>query len=621
MKNLTTTLLLFLAINAIFAQRTDFIQQNYVKKEVYIPMRDGTRLYTAIYSPRDSLVKYPILMVKTPYGIRPYGEENFPEAIGPSPYLEREKYIFVHQDARGMFMSEGRMVEMTPHLTLKPDSTYVDNSTDTYDAVEWLLHHTNNNGKVCLWGISYRGFYASSGIIDAHPALACSSPQACIADWFVGDDVHHNGAFALLPNYLFYEAVCQIQKPYAQQWPEVFDYPVKDAYNFFLNLGPLDQVNHTWFENKVPAWDTLVAHPNYDSFWQERNILPHLKNIKPAVLVTAGLFDHENLYGSLQTYQAIKYNSNNDTRLVLGPWIHGGWARTKGESFGILQFGESTSDYYQREIEMPFFNFYLKQKGTIENLPKVMVFITGSNKWHRFDTWPPAGLDEELLFLNAENALSESLPDDAGFTFDVYISDPEHPVPYTSIFHPLRLFYNKEYMAEDQRFAGSRPDVLTYQTDILTDTLTLLGPVKADLYIASTTTDYDIVVKVIDVYPNTIKKDYYETPVVETAGYQQLVRTEIFRAKYRNSYEFPEAIIPKEINHIRINLNDISHSFLPGHRIMVQIQSSMFPLYDRNPQTFMNIYEAGKEDFQSAGIMIYRSKEYPSSITFGVLKD
>lgn len=620
MKNLIIPLSLLLASINSHAQRAEYIKENYTKKEVYIPMRDGVRLFTAIYSPKDTSQNYPIMMVKTPYGIKPYGEENFPEKIGPSFYLEKEKYIFVHQDARGMFMSEGHMLQMTPHLPDKPDSTYIDNSSDTFDAVDWLLANTNNNGRVGLWGISYRGFYASSGIIDAHPAITCSSPQACIADWFIGDDIHHNGAFALLPSYLFSEVVDQIRQPYSVEWPEVFDYPVKDAYNFFLDLGPLSQVNTNWFNDRVPAWDTVVFHQDYDAYWQKRNILPHLKDIRPAILVTGGLFDHENLYGSLQTYHAINKQSRNETRFVLGPWIHGGWARTTGERFGILNFGGSTSDFYQQEIETPFFNFHLKGKGSIEDLPNIMVFTTGSNKWHALEEYPPKNLQEKSYYLGNDFSLTETRSSNTDFIYDEYISDPNHPVPYTQVFHPLRLFYNKEYMAEDQRFAGARPDVLTYQSEIMHDTLTLMGPITANLYIESSSTDYDIVVKIIDVYPDTVKKDYYDEAITEKAGYQQLVRAEIFRAKYRNSFEFPEAIIPKEIEPIQIHLNDIAHSFLPGHRIMVQIQSSMFPLYDRNPQVFMNIYEADKDDFHSACIRIYRTKEYPSSIVFGVLE-
>ena len=611
-------LTLLLIPELIPAQGVDYLKNNYSKREVYITMRDGLKLFTAIYTPRDTSIKYPIIMVKTPYGIRPYGEENFPENIGPSVYLAEEKYIFVYQDARGMFMSEGYFDQMTPHLTVKPDSTYVDNSSDTFDTVEWLLKNTNNNGKVGLWGISYRGFYASSGIINAHPAIACSSPQAPIADWFVGDDIHHNGAFALLPSFDFFEIVGQDHNITFTNWPPVFNFPVRDAYNFFLNLTPLSTVNSVYFENKVSVWDTLIAHPDYDKYWQRRNILPHLQNIKPAMLVTAGLFDHENLYGSLQTYKAIIENNAADVRLVLGPWFHGGWARTKGDTFGILNFGQFTSDFYQREIEAPFFNYYLKRKGSLDELPSVNVFVTGANTWKQFDAWPPASLKKFNLFLDNDFSLSESIPDISGFISDSYTSDPEHPVPYTQVFHPVRVFYNKEYMAEDQRFASSRPDVLTYKSKIITDTMIFMGPVEATLYVSSNSTDYDLVVKIIDVYPDSINPKNSNITTTEIAGYQQLVRAEILRVKYRSSYSVPEPVIPQKIEKVNISLNDISHAFLPGHRIMVQIQSSWFPLFDRNPQKFMNIYEATEENFIKAEISIYRSKEYPSKVTLNL---
>ncbi len=610
--------LLFLAEISI-AQGTDYIRKNYTKQEVYITMRDGIRLFTAIYSPRDSSVEYPILMVKTPYGIPPYGEENYPESIGPSVYLAEEKYIFVYQDARGMFLSEGYMSQMTPHLTEKPDSTYVDNSSDTFDTVEWLLKNTHNNGKVGLWGISYRGFYASSGIINAHPAIVCSSPQAPIADWFIGDDMHHHGAFALLPGFGFFEVVNQFHDAPFTNWPSPFNFPVRDAYNFFLHLSPLSEINSRYFENKVPVWDTMMAHPDYDKYWQERNILPHLKNIKPAVLVTGGLFDHENLYGSVHSYQAIKEYNDNDIRLVLGPWIHGGWARTTGENLGLVEFGQSTSDYYQREIELPFFNYYLKRKGSIDEQPSVSVFVTGINTWKNYDAWPPETVKEINFYLDEDFSLTVSIPSISGFVSDEYISDPAHPVPYTQVFHPVRLAYNKEYMSEDQHFASARPDVLTYQSQTLTDTMIFTGPVTADLFVSSTSTDYDIIVKLIDVYPDTVKANYYNTIQVEMAGFQQLVRAEILRVKYRNSYSDPEPVIPQMIEEISVPLNDISHAFLPGHRIMIQIQSSWFPLFDRNPQQFMNIYDATEEDFQKAEIRIYRSEEYPSHITLGRL--
>ena len=608
--------ILTFTIGSLSGQRTDFIKENYSKQEVRIPMRDGITLYAAIYSPRDTSATFPILMVKTPYGNMPYGNENYPEKIGPSNYLEQEKYIFVHVDARGTFMSEGKLMEMTPHLDTKPDSLNIDESSDTYDIVDWLIKHTNNNGNVGIWGISYRGFYASAGIIDAHPAIKCSSPQAPIANWFTGDDMHHHGAFSLLPGFAFFEAVGPLPDTLYNDWPSVKSMPVVDAYNFFLHSGSIDEMDEHYFNGNVPFWDSVVQHPNYDEFWQRRNILPHFKNIRPDVLLTGGLFDHENLYGSVQTYQAISKNSNNTTRIVLGPWIHGGWARTTGEELGLVKFGMPTSDYYQKNIELPFFNYYLKHKGNLDGLNIANVFMTGSNTWYSYDQWPPKHLKANQLYLKANNKLDSKLPDQSGLNYDEYISDPQHPVPYTQLFHPIRLFYNKEYMSEDQRFASARPDVLCFESEILEDTLTIIGPVKAKIFAAANTTDFDLIVKIIDVYPADTGTDHYRSPVTEMAGFQQLVRGEIFRVKYRNDYENPEPVVPGKVEEINIPLNDVFHAFLPGHKVMIQIQSTWFPLYNRNPQKFMNIYKAEEEDFQKATIQIYRSKNYPSQIIF-----
>ena len=597
-----------------FPQGTD-IRDNYIKREVYITMRDGIRLFTAIYTPRDNTHAYPIMIVKTPYGIRPYGGDNFPERIGPSAYLEEEQYIFVHQDARGMFMSEGYMDQMTPYLPQKPDSSYTDNSSDIYDTVEWLLKNTKNNGKVGLWGISYRGFYASSGIIDAHPAIECSSPQAPIADWYIGDDMHHNGAFSLLPAFSFLDPVGRIQTTTYKDWLPVFQFPVRDAYNFFLNIGKLTEVNDRYFQNQVPFWDSIMVHADYDDYWQKRDIRPHLKNIRPAVLVTGGLFDQENWFGSLETYKAIKSNSDNDTRFTFGPWIHGGWARTTGENLGPVHFGQPTSDYYQKNIETPFFNYYLKNKGILNHQP-VKGFITGINTWQEYGSWPPANAKKVIYYMDNNFSLSAGKPSVTGEAADQYMSDPANPVPYTQVFHPVRLAYNKEYMTEDQRFASARPDVLSYQTEILIDTHILAGPVIANLFVSADVTDFDIVIKIIDVYPDADHTTYFSQTETEMAGYQQLVRGEILRMKYRHDPSRPEPFTPGKVEKVTLKLNDICHAFLPGHRIMIQIQSSWFPLYDRNPQQFMNIYQAGKDDYRKAMISIYHTPAYPSAIIF-----
>ncbi len=602
-------------ISDLSGQGSEYLRTHYAKEEVYIPMRDGIRLFTAIYSPRDTSRAYPILFVKTPYGLKNYGNDNYPEDIGPSEYLARDKYIIVYQEARGTFLSEGSMRQMDPHLPEKPDSTYTDNSSDTYDAVEWLVGHTNNNGRVGLWGISYRGFYALSGIIDAHPAIVCSSPQAPIADWYSGDDMHHNGAFALLGSFLFFESVGIARDSLTTGWPEYKTYPTRDAYGFFLNCGTISELDDRYFPGENSFWDSIMVHPDFDAFWQRRNILPHLTGIRPAVLITAGLFDQENLYGSIMAYRKLKAEKAN-VSLALGPWIHGGWARTSGDSLGPVHFGAPTSDFYQREIEFPFFTHYLKGADKADLPPQPAVFETGTNRWTFPNEWPAVSTSPLSLYLGADFSLSQKLPSEDEKPYDEYVSDPAHPVPYTAVFHPTPLFYNKEYMTEDQRFASARPDVLTYCSEVLEDTLSLGGPVMAELFAECSGSDLDLIVKIIDVYPDSYSKDYPKYTTTDMAGYQQLVRAEILRGRYRNSPEHPEAVVPGKIEKYTLALNDISHAFLPGHRIMVQVQSSWFPLFDRNPQTYTDIYHAGKDAYVPASVRIYHSEEYPSHIEF-----
>ncbi len=611
--------LIFISASGI-AQQSDYIEQNYTKAEYYIPMRDGVKLFTSVYTPRDTSADYPILMMRTPYSVRPYGKDTFPTSLGPSKYLMEEKYIFVYQDVRGKFMSEGTFLNMTPHIPDKKTNKDVDNSTDTYDAVDWLLKNIrHHNGNVGLWGISYPGFYVSTGIINTHPAIKCASPQAPIADWFIDDDAHHNGALALTMSFNFFEIFGIVPgKPY-QEYDTLKKYPVSDDYNFFLNLGPLNTINQKYFYNKVPFWDSLVTHPNYDQFWKKRNTLPNLKNITAAVMTTGGWFDGEDLYGTLNTYKYIEeQNPGIYNILEMGPWIHGGWARTKGDSIGLISFEAQTSDYYQKEVELKFFNHFLKNKGDL-NLPEALVFETGSNTWKKYDSWPPSLSHFETLYINEGNQLTFTKPSSTGFKFDEYISDPNKPVPYTSVFYDAKVFYNKEYMVEDQRFASCRPDVLTYQTDKLQDDLTITGKVQADLYVSTTGADADWVVKIIDVFPDTIIMERPKKAFTEMAGYQMLVRGDIFRGKYRNSYENPEPFTSRKIERISIDLQDINHTFLKGHRIMIQVQSSWFPLFDRNPQKFMDIFEAGQKDFQSAVQRIYHSASYPSCIIFRVV--
>jgi putative CocE/NonD family hydrolase len=597
------------------------IEEHYNKYEYRIPMRDGVTLFTAIYIPKDTTEKYPILLMRTPYRVIPYGTDTFPEYLLPSKYFTEEKYIFVYQDVRGRFMSEGTFINMTPHIRNKRNEKDVDNSTDTYDTVEWLLKNIrHHNGRAGLWGISYPGFYVSSGIIDTHPAIKCASPQAPIADWFTGEDVHHNGAFVLLPQFNFIELVGPVRSGLTKQLPEVKIYPVNDAYNFFLNGSSINELDDKYFNGKTPFWDSIMIHGTYDEFWKRRNILPNLNNIKCAVMTVCGWFDAENLYGSINTYHSIEANNPEIYNIfVSGPWIHGGWGRTPGNKLGDIDFGDFTSRYYQQEIELKFFNYFLKDKGEL-NLPEAMVFETGANTWKTYDRWPPVNTHYKSLYFHEENGLKFSMPEATGFQYDEYISDPDNPVPYSALFHDAKIFYNKEFMIEDQRFAASRPDVLYYQTDILDEDITVVGPVQAELYISTTGTDADWVVKIIDVFPDKVEPLGYPRLAEKTMdGYQMLVRGEILRGKFRNSLKKPEPHIPGKVERITFVLQDINHTFKKGHRIMVQVQSSWFPMFDRNPHKFCNIYSAGEKDFQKATHRIYRSRNYPSNVILNIL--
>jgi putative CocE/NonD family hydrolase len=606
---------------ANYSAQSNNPKDNYNKYEYRIPMRDGITLFTAVYIPKDTTRNYPILLMRTPYAVTPYGTDSFPEFLGPSKYFTEEKYIFVYQDVRGMFMSEGAFLNMTPHIRNKKDINDVDNSTDTYDTVEWLLKNLrNHNGRVGLWGISYPGFYVSSGIIDTHPAIKCASPQAPVANWFACDDMHHNGTFTLSAGFNFFEVMGPVRTGLTKQFPDDNIYPVNDGYNFFLNSGPLNKMDEKYFNTEVPFWDSLMIHGNYDRFWQRRNILPHLRNIKCAVMTVCGWFDAENLYGSINTYQSIEANNPEIYNIfIAGPWIHGGWARTPGNELGDISFGDFTSDYYQQEIELKFFNYFLKDKGELD-LPEVTAFETGSNQWGKYDQWPPKTTHFESLYFNDNGRLEYNMPEATGFQFDEYKSDPGNPVPYTSLYHNAKVYYNKEYMIEDQRFAASRPDVLCYQTDILDEDITVCGPVQAELYVSTTGTDADWVVKIVDVFPDqVVSLDYPRIAEKTMAGYQMLVRGEILRGKFRNSLEKPEPYIPGKVERVTIKLQDINHTFKKGQRIMIQVQSSWFPMYDRNPQKYCDIYTATEEDYRSATHRIYRSRNYPSNVILNIL--
>lgn len=610
----------------IFAETSSFAQtdsayvhDNYTKIERQIPMRDGVKLFTAIYIPKNTAQQYPFMINRTPYTIAPYGENRYKTTLGPSPAFIREGFIFVYQDVRGKWMSEGEFEDVRPHQASRKTKKDIDESTDTYDTIDWLLKNIkNNNGKAGIYGISYPGFYASAALPQAHPALKAASPQAPVTDWFIGDDFHHNGAFMLADAFNFYSSFgVPRPKPITpDRGPKPLVRPIKDNYRFFMDIGALPNVKTRFFGDTIKFWNDLMAHGNYDQFWQDRNIRPHLKNIKPAVMVVGGFYDAEDTFGALATYQAIeKQNPEATNHLVMGPWFHGGWIRSKGDSFGDIRFNQETSTSYQKEIELPFFKQYLKNEGKA-NLPEASIFMTGSNEWKKFSSWPPQAITEKSLYFHANGKLSFEKPAVTN-SFDEYVSDPAAPVPYQSGIEEKR---SREYMIDDQRFASRRPDVKVYQTEILTEDLSLAGPLLAQLAVSTTGTDADYIVKLIDVYPEENPEKAADGKTAMMNGYQMLVRGEVLRGKFRNSFEKPEAFIPGQITPVRYKLPDIAHTFKKGHRIMIQVQNSWFPLVDRNPQQFMDIYQAKDTDFQKATHRIYHDQQNSSAVVVQVLQ-
>jgi uncharacterized protein len=606
-------LLPFLSQCQVSKNEADFVKDNFTKQEVYITMRDGVRLFTSIYIPKDDGHVYPFLMIRTPYSSAPYGENAYPGRLGPNRDLMHQKYIFVSQDVRGRYMSEGQFEEMTPHKEHKK-SGETDESSDTWDTVDWLVKNVkNNNGRVGIWGISYPGFYASASLPDAHPAIKAVSPQAPVTDEFIGDDANHNGAFFLLDNFDF-DNFFDVKRngPVKDYGGNIFKTNFQDAYKFYLEMGSLKNTNNPpYFNNQGKIWNEYLAHSTYDSYWQARNIRPHLKNIRPAVLVVGGWFDAEDMFGALRTYEAIEQQSpNNNNHIVMGPWTHGGWAAKEWKRFGILDFDQNVNDHYHA-IETNFFNFYLKDSGSA-SLPEATVFETGTNQWKQYDTWPPVQAKKVEFYLQENGDLSREAPVKKSGSFNWYTSDPANPVPYIDGVHESR---DNEYMVADQRFAAERLDILVYRTAPLDEALTVTGRLKADIFMSSTSTDADLIVKLIDVLPGNDTGSASRQP----AGYQRLVRAEVFRCKFRNSFEKPEPLVPFQPTEIAFDMNEIAHTFKKGHRIMVQIQSSWFPLVDRNPQKFLNIPTCRDEDFQKASIKIIHDATHPSGIILPVL--
>lgn len=615
--------LFFLLSAVLFAQGEETIRKDYTKYEYRIPMRDGKRLFTSVYVPKDQSQKWPILLNRTPYSVAPYGEDQYKTELGPNKHLMKSKYIFVYQDVRGRNMSEGEFVNMTPHKDVKRTPQDIDESSDTYDTIDWLVKNLPaNNGKVCTYGISYPGFYTAAGMIDAHPAHVCASPQAPITDWFTGDDFHRNGAIYLPHAFNFLSGFGK-PRPEPVIPPKdrpKFDYGTPDGYKFYMEMGPLFNANERYFKNTVSFWNDMMRHDTYDEFWQIRNLRPHLKGVKPAVMTVGGWFDTENLYGALQVFKNLEKQSPSTTNLlVMGPWRHGGWNRDDGDALGYVKFDAKTSKYYQKSVESAFFEHYLKGKGD-GKFPKAHVFETGRNQWREFDSWPPATAQTRSLYLNANGKLTWTAPTAAAGA-DEYTSDPAKPVPMTG---DIAIGMTREHMVDDQRFAASRPDVLVYDTGVLDQDVTIAGPVLNQLFVSITGTDADFIVKLIDVFPDDLPFPDYDGFKPETrrppmAGYQMLVRGEVFRGKFRNSFSTPEPFVPGQVTKVEYAMNDIFHTFRRGHRIMIQIQSTWFPIVDRNPQKFMKINEAKESDFQKAVHRVFHQNGAASRITVQTL--
>lgn len=613
MRSLTT--LLFLLIAGFVHGQTDpgFVKEHYIKIDTTIKMRDGIKLYTVIYVPKDSTQNYPFLMERTPYSAAPYGAQNYPTHIGPNNSLMREQYIFVVQDVRGRYMSEGINLEVTPYFKNKKSTKEVDESSDTYDTIDWLLKNIrNNNGRAGIAGISYPGFYATASLPGAHPALKAVSPQAPVTDEFIGDDANHNGAFYLLDNFSFMNEFDMERNGPVQEYakPLFTDNP-KDAYAFYLKMGTIKHTNDTqYYNNKSAIWNQYLQHDTYDVYWKARNIRPYLKNITIPTLVVGGWFDAEDLFGALHTYEAIeKQSPKSKNHLVMGPWTHGAWERKEWNSFGTHDFGSNTSKYFQDSLETSFFNFYLKDKGNF-TAAAATVFETGSNQWKSYAAWPPKNSVPVSYYFNQNEQLSTVKPTETN-SFSTYLSDPAKPVPYTNGIYSQR---NNGYMAEDQRFVANRPDVLLFESPILTADQTINGAIEANLFVSITGTDADFIVKLIDVLPEDEPNIANAPKGFEMAGLERLVRAEVMRGKFRNSYENPVPFIPGKITEVKFSLNDVAHQFKKGHRIMVQVQSSWFPLVDRNPQQFMRIPLATEKDFKKATISVYHDAVNASSI-------
>jgi putative CocE/NonD family hydrolase len=601
-----------------------WVKDNYTKKEYSIVMRDGVKLFTAVYTPKDSKEKHPFLITRTPYSCAPYGEDKFQPRLWNFHWREylKEGYIFVFQDVRGRWMSEGTFMDVRPFNTNKKTKKDIDEASDTYDAVDWLVKNIpNNNGNVGVFGTSYPGFYSTMAALSGHPAIKAVSPQAPVTEWFKGDDFHHNGVFMLCDAFNFYAEFGQPRPKPTTVGPNDFKHYTNDIYKYYLEVGAIKNFSKLMGDS-ILFWNDLMNHPNYDDWWKARDARVGCKNVKPAMLTVGGLFDAEDCYGAWRLYEAIEKQSPiTNNKIVMGPWFHGGWSKGDGSFLGNVRFGSKTSNYFQENIEIPFFNYHLKGKGNIDQLAEASIFFSGENKWRSLATWPPKEMTPTPIYFNDNSVLSFS-KSAAQNSSTSYVSDPSKPVPFTEDVLEGRT---REYMTDDQRFASRRTDVITFKTSVLENDLTLAGTVIADLKVAISTTDADFVVKVIDVFPDgfaydslTYTSDKENEYLMD--GYEMLVRGEIMRGRYRNSFEKPEAFEPNKITTVKFELPDIAHTFKKGHRLMIQVQSTWFPLADRNPQQFIDIYHCEDKDFIKSEINLFHDVNNASNVVLPILK-
>ena len=607
----TVVLALVVLTPAVPHLQSDPTADQFTVRDVMIPMRDGVKLHTKIYTPKNQSTPLPLVMKRTPYGI----EGSAGNFVSYLKALAEEGYIFVFQDLRGKFGSEGTFVMQRPPRGPGNPSP-LDEGTDTYDTIEWLLKNVpRNNGRVGMLGISYDGWTTIMGALEPHPALKAISPQASPADMWLGDDFHHNGAFRL--SYGFeYAAMMESGKDVQQ-----FNFDSYDTFGWYLRLGPLANVNAKYLHGKIPTWNDFVAHPDYDEFWKRQTMIPHIRSVKVPTLSVAGWWDQEDFYGPIRIYDALEqHDTAKQNYLVVGPWRHGGWAAGPGDRLGAIPFDSATGKYFREDVQAPWFAYFLKDKGKLD-LPEALTFEAGSNRWRRWDEWPPKkNAEARPAYFGADKALTFDRPTaQSAEAFDSYVSDPAFPVPYRP--RPIQPTYFpggskwSTWLVEDQRFVDDRADVVSWKTPPLEANITIAGEVMAHLFASTTGSDADWVVKLIDVYPEHHPENW------DLAGFQLMVSNEVFRGRYRQSGEKPAAITPNAILEYAFSLHTQNYTFLKGHRIMVQVQSSWFPIIDRNPQTAVpNIFDAKESDFQKATHRIYRSAQYPSNVTIPVVR-